>query len=286
MSRRSFVFRARDKELALGRRTCLMGIVNVTPDSFSDGGHFEVPAVAVAHGLRLLEEGADILDIGGESSRPGADPISEQEEIDRVVPVIERIRLETRLPISVDTWKSGVARAAIRAGADIVNDISSLRFDPEMGGVARREKAGLVLMHMRGTPATMQTLPPSEDIIAEVVEGSRAAVSEAFKWGILRDRILLDPGIGFGKTAQDNLVLLNRLSFLDEFDLPVLVGPSRKSFLGTILNRPVQDRAMGTAAACSAAILRGAHVLRVHDVGPVRQISDVVDAILAEQFEP
>ncbi len=168
MSRRSFVFRARDKELLLGCRTRLMGIVNVTPDSFSDGGHFEAPEIAAGHALQLAEEGADILDIGGESSRPGANPISEQQEIDRVVPVIERIRAETRLPISVDTWKSGVAKAAIRAGADIVNDISSLRFDPEVGAVAGREKAGLVLMHMRGTPATMQTLPPSGDILGEV----------------------------------------------------------------------------------------------------------------------
>jgi dihydropteroate synthase len=286
MSRRSFVFRARDKELSLGCRTRLMGIVNVTPDSFSDGGHFEVPDIAVGHALQLAEDGADILDIGGESSRPGADPISEQQEIDRVVPVIERIRAETGLPISVDTWKSGVAQAAIRAGADIVNDISSLRFDAEIGAVVSREKAGLVLMHMRGTPATMQALPPSGDILGEVAEGLRDAVAQAFKLGVPHDRILLDPGIGFGKTAQDNLVLLNRLSFLDELELPILVGPSRKSFLGRILSRPVHERVMGTAGACAAAIWRGAHVLRVHDVGPVRQISDVVDAILAEQFEP
>jgi len=286
MSRRSFVFRARDKELSLGCRTRLMGIVNVTPDSFSDGGHFEVPEIAAAHALQLAEDGADILDIGGESSRPGADPISEQQEIDRVVPVIERIRAETGLPISVDTWKSGVARAAIRAGADIVNDISSLRFDPEVCAVVSREKAGLVLMHMRGTPATMQELPPSADILGEVAEGLRNGVAQAFKMGVPHDRILVDPGIGFGKTAQDNLVLLNRLYFLDELELPILVGPSRKSFLGRILNRPVHERVMGTAGACAVAIWKGAHVLRVHDVGPVRQISDVVDAILAEQFEP
>jgi dihydropteroate synthase len=262
-----------------------MGVVNVTPDSFSDGGCFVEAEAAADHCIRLLDEGADILDIGGESSRPGAEAISEQQEIDRILPVIEQIRPETEMPISVDTWKAGVARAALGIGADMVNDISSLRFDPDLGKVVADTGAGIVLMHMRGTPATMQNLPPSLDIVRGVENGLREAVGKAYKSGIAHDRILLDPGIGFGKTLQDNLVLLNRLPFLDVLELPVLVGPSRKSFLGRILNRPVQERVMGTAGACAVCILRGAHVLRVHDIGAVRQISDVVDAILVEDFE-
>ena len=285
MSRRSFLFRARDKCLVLGARTCLMGIVNVTPDSFSDGGCFEETETAVDHCIRLLDEGADILDIGGESSRPGAESISEQLEIDRILPVIEQLRPETEMPISVDTWKAGVARAALGTGADMINDISSLRLDPDLGKAVVETGAGIVLMHMRGTPATMQSLPPSRDIVRDVGDGLREAVGDAYKSGIAHDRILLDPGIGFGKTLQDNLVLLNQLSFLSDLELPVLVGPSRKSFLGRILNRPVHERIMGTAGACAVGILRGAHVLRVHDIGAVRQISDVVDAILAEDFE-
>jgi dihydropteroate synthase len=285
MARARYLLRARDKTLELGLRTRLMAVVNVTPDSFSDGGRFLSPERAVEHGLRLVEAGADILDIGAESTRPGAIPVSEEEELERILPVLEGLRRETAIPVSVDTYKARIAEEALRLGADIVNDISALRFDARMATVAAEFRAGVVLMQMRGTPASMHRLSPSRDILSEVRRDLQVAVDKATSAGIARDRMLLDPGIGFGKNAAENLVLLNRLTELAGLNLPILVGPSRKSFIGGILGRPVQDRLLGTAAASAVCILRGSHLLRVHDVGEIGQVARVVDAILAEQIE-
>jgi len=261
-----------------------MGILNVTPDSFSDGGRFPDADRAVDRCLQMVAEGADFVDIGGESSRPGARPVSVAEELSRVLPVITRLRPQTNAFISIDTTKSEVAKEALAAGADIVNDISSLRFDPDVAVVASEAGAGLVLMQMRGTPATMQQLPPSTDLFGEVLSDLQVAVNTAYKCGISRDRILLDPGIGFGKTSEQNLQLMNRLWFLSGLGCPVLVGPSRKSFIGKVLNRSVDDRLFGTAAACAVCALRGAHVLRVHDVEEIRQVVDVVDSLSSERI--
>lgn len=280
--RPAFRFRTRDKEIRLGARTKVMGILNVTPDSFSDGGLFQDRAKAAEQALKLVEAGADLLDVGGESSRPGAQPVSEETELNRVLPVVEEIRGSTDIPISVDTCKASVARAAIEAGADIVNDISALSFDPEMRRVVSRTRVGLILMHMRGTPRTMQQLPASLEIMGEIRKGLEQAIGLARAAGVANDRIVIDPGIGFGKTVQDNLKILNQLSLLHELGFPLLIGSSRKSFIGNILGGGVFDRVFGTAASVAAAVMRGAHIVRVHDVREMRQVVDVVDAILNE----
>ena len=282
MSRRAYVLRARDKKLELGRRTRVMGVVNITPDSFFDGGRFFERSKAVEYCLQLVESGADIVDLGGESSRPGAEPVSVQEELERVLPVLQEVRKQVPVLISVDTCKSEVAREALKEGADIVNDISAFRLDPEMPRVVKEWDAAVVLMHMRGTPQIMQELPPSEDILEEVQTDLQAAVSKASENGIPEESIIIDPGIGFGKTVEDNCRILNRLSFLESFDLPVLVGTSRKSFLGGILDIPAQDRIWGSAASVAVAIMRGAHIVRLHDVAELTQVAPITDAILTE----
>ena len=259
-----------------------MGIVNVTPDSFSDGGLFYEPEKAVQQALQLVEDGADLLDVGGESSRPGAQPVSVEAELDRILPVVREIRGGTDIPISVDTYKAPVARAVIEAGADIINDISALRLDPELGRIVSRSGAGLILMHMRGTPGSMQQIPPSPEIVAEIRKDLGLAIRQAGAAGVASDRIVVDPGIGFGKTVQDNLKVLNQLSFLHELGFPVLTGSSRKSFIGDILGAGVSDRVFGTAASVAASVIRGAHIVRVHDVREMREVVDVVDAILNE----
>lgn len=261
-----------------------MGVVNITPDSFYDGGRYLDPDKAVEHALALADQGADILDLGGESSRPGAKPVCAAEEIDRVLPVLEALRPRFSGMISVDTYKAPVAEAVLEGGADIINDISAFRFDPQLPQVVARWQAGVVLMHSRGTPETMQTLPPSPDILAEIQSTLQEALETARQSQIGRDRILLDPGIGFGKTAEQNLQIVNRLSALEAFHLPLLVGTSRKSFIGRILNQPPEERLLGSLASSGAAVLRGACVLRVHDVRETRQVTDVIDAILAERF--
>jgi len=280
--RKWYRFKARDTILELGPRTLLMGILNVTPDSFSDGGCFYETRAAVEQGLRLAEIGADIIDIGGESTRPGSRPVLVGEELSRVLPVVEELSRLISIPISIDTTKSEVARRCLEAGASIVNDISALQFDPEMGDVVRRFNAGIVLMHMRGEPGTMHLLEASRNILEEVMRDLGKAIEKARDSGIPRDRIMVDPGIGFGKNTRENLQILNRLSMLESFDLPILVGPSRKSFIGRILKRQENDRLFGTAAASAAAILHGAHALRIHDVAEIRQVSDVIDAIETE----
>jgi len=261
--------------MPIGERPLIMGILNVTPDSFSDGGLFLSVDNAVAHAERLVSEGADIVDVGGESTRPGGEPISAEEEIGRVVPVIEALAARfPAVPLSVDTTKSEVARAALDAGAAIVNDISALRFDFYVADAVARAGAGLVLMHSRGTPATMHRLPPVADIMEEVTSSLRASIHMAERRGVKRESIVIDPGIGFGKSQEQNVELISKLDQLIAAfpEYPLLIGTSRKSFIGRILAdddgnpAPASDRLHGTMATVTAAVLKGAHIIRVHDV--------------------
>ena len=265
-----------------------MAILNVTPDSFSDGGQFRELDHALGHAERMLEEGADLLDIGGESTRPGGSPVSPQEELRRVVPVVEALARKFDVPISVDTTKAAVARAALNAGAEIINDISALRFDPHLADEAARLRAGLVLMHSLGTRETLHTVAPVEDILPEVVGKLRTGIEEAERRGVARESIAIDPGIGFGKTQEQNLELLARLDLLarDFADLPLLVGTSRKRFIGALLgNLPPAERLHGTMATVAAAILRGAHIVRVHDVLAAVHTARIAEAIKAVNRE-
>jgi dihydropteroate synthase len=254
-----------------------MGVLNVTPDSFSDGGLHVDPDRAVAHALTMIEEGADFIDIGGESTRPGSDPVPAEEELRRVLPVIRELAKRTDAPLSIDTYKSEVAEAALDAGAVIVNDISAMTMDARMAEVVARRRASVVLMHMRGTPKTMQANPHYDDVVAEVKLFLRQQVEHAQRVGI--EQIIIDPGIGFGKTLEHNLTLMRELHAFNELGFPVLVGPSRKSFIGTILNLPVEKRLEGTAAAVAACVLRGAHIVRVHDVQAMKRVARVADAL-------
>ena len=255
-------------------RTLIMGILNVTPDSFSDGGQFLSLDAALAQAEQMIAEGADIVDVGGESTRPGGEPVSIEEEIKRVVPVIEALSSRTSTPISVDTTKSEVARAALEAGAAIVNDISALRVDFYVADAVARAGAGLVLMHTRGTPATMHRMPPVADIMEEVTSSLRASIHMAERRGVARESIVIDPGIGFGKTQEQNLELIAKLDQLSSAfpDYSLLVGPSRKSFIGRLLADdtgtpvPSSERLHGTMAVVAIAVLKGAHIVRVHDV--------------------
>lgn len=254
-------------------RPAVMGILNVTPDSFSDGGRsFEVEA-AVAHALRLIEDGADLLDVGGESTRPGATPVSADEEIRRVVPVIEALRGRIAVPISIDTMKAEVARAALAAGAEVVNDVGGATLDPAMIDVVAEAGAGLVIMHMRGTPTTMQQDPRYADVVAEVLDFLAAAVERAERAGIARHRIAVDPGIGFGKRTEHNVALLRGIPRLSELGCAVLIGTSRKGLLGKWTGRETGDRRVASVASALAALAAGADVVRVHDV------AETVDAI-------
>ncbi|MBI1994117.1 MAG: dihydropteroate synthase [Deltaproteobacteria bacterium] len=261
------------------RRTALMGVVNVTPDSFSDGGRYFEPAQAISHGVKLVEEGADIIDVGGESTRPGARPVSGREEVERVIPVIRGLRRELSAPISVDTYKADVAKAALDAGADMVNDISALRFDPAMAPLIAAEKVPVVLMHMRGTPRTMQRRPHYRDVVEEVREFLRDRIRFAVQAGVDLERIIVDPGIGFGKELEHNLALLRALPALADLGRPVLVGPSRKTFIGKILDVGPEERLEGSLAAAVAAVLGGASVIRTHDVKEARRAIRVADAM-------
>jgi dihydropteroate synthase len=270
------------RALTVGARTLVMGVLNVTPDSFSDGGRFFDLEGAVARAGEMVAEGADIIDVGGESTRPGSEPVSVEEELRRVVPVIERVAQKFDVAVSVDTTKSEVARATLDAGAEIVNDISALRFDFRVADECARAGAGLVLMHMRGTPATMQRQPFAADVFADVTKGLRAAVAMAERRGVARSQIAVDPGVGFGKSSEQNVELVARLDRLSaEFpDLTLLVGTSRKSFIGKLLgDAPPSERLHGTMATVTAAVLRGAHVIRVHDVRAAVETVRVADAI-------
>lgn len=257
-----------------------MGVLNVTPDSFSDGGRFVDASAALAQARLLVEEGADILDIGGESTRPGSAPVSLDTELGRILPVVEAVVSELPVVISVDTRKAEVARQALHAGAHLVNDISALEFDPQMAGVVRDFGAGLVLMHMQGSPESMQQDPYYEDVVTEVLEALRTSVQNARKAGIPRECLAVDPGIGFGKTVEQNLQLLAGLPFFQEVNVPVLVGTSRKSFIGKILNREVEDRLPGTLASVTLAVAYGAHIVRVHDVAACGDAARLAEALI------
>lgn len=260
-------------------RTWIMGVVNVTPDSFSDGGRFLAPDAAIRHGLALAESGADILDVGGESTRPGAEAVTEEEERARVLPVIEGLIRAGAPPVSVDTSKAGVARAALAAGAVMVNDVTGFHADPAMAGVAADAGAAVCLMHIQGTPRTMQAAPRYQDLMGEVLDWLEEGITRAVAAGVPRDRICVDPGIGFGKTLEHNLHLLKHLRALHVLGRPVLVGTSRKSFIGRITGAPVEGRLLGTIASVVAAALHGAHILRVHDVKECAEALKVADAI-------
>jgi len=277
--------------MPIGERTLIMGILNVTPDSFSDGGQFVTLDAALAQAEQMVAEGADIIDVGGESTRPGGEPISADEEIRRVVPVVEALAERTEVPISVDTTKSEVARAALDAGAAIVNDISALRFDFYVADAVARAGAGLVLMHSRGTPATMHRLPPVADIMHEVTHSLRASINMAERRGVKRESIVIDPGIGFGKSQAQNLELIANLDQLIAVfpDYPLLIGTSRKSFIGRILAdesgtpAPAEARLHGSLATMTAAILHGAHIVRVHDLKATRETIHVAESIRDNQ---
>jgi dihydropteroate synthase len=275
-------FRARGKTFELGQRTWLVGVVNVTPDSFFNGGLYFEPARAIERALALATEGADIIDIGGESSRPGSNPIPAKEEKKRILPVVEVLKQKNDVLISVDTTKAEVAEAALAAGADIINDISAGRFDPRMLPVAARSGAGLILMHMKGTPRTMQIAPHYDDVLGEVKAFLRERLEAAEACGVPRESVLLDPGIGFGKKLEHNLVLLNNLGALADLERPLLVGISRKSFIGKILKLEAPDRLEGTIAAAVVSILHGASLLRVHDLQAVKRAVAVAEAILSQ----
>jgi dihydropteroate synthase len=260
-------------------RPLLMGIVNVTPDSFFDGGQYYDPQRAVAHALRLVAEGADLLDIGAESTRPGALPVDEHEERRRLLPVVTAVARAVSVPISVDTSKAEVARAALDAGAVMVNDVTALRGDRAMVDVVAEAGAGLVVMHMQGIPETMQQAPHYDDVVGDVAQFLAERSRFAMDHGIERDRIVLDPGIGFGKTLTHNLDLLANLHAFTELGFPLLVGPSRKGFIGQLTHQSVDARAWGTAAVIALAVQQGARILRVHDVGPMRDVVSVADAV-------
>jgi len=277
--RRLYSLRVRGRETVLGSRTWLMGVLNVTPDSFSDGGLHLATDAAIRHGLDLFAAGADIVDVGGESTRPGAVAQSPQAEIRRVVPVITGLRQCSAGLLSVDTTKSDVARAALDAGADIVNDISGLGFDPALAGLVAERGVPIVLMHLRGSFHDIHRQPRYDDVMGEVCTELAQAVERALRGGVARSQIVVDPGIGFAKAAPHSLEVLRRLPELASLRCPILVGPSRKSFIGTVLERPVGERIWGTAAAVAACCFGGAHIVRVHDVAEMLQVVRVCDAI-------
>lgn len=257
-----------------------MGILNVTPDSFSDGGIYLNIKNALKHVKRMAAEGVDIIDVGGESSRPGAEPVSLKEELKRIIPVIKFIAKETNVPISIDTYKAEVAKEAVEAGASIINDISGLRFDPKMVGVAAKAGVPVVIMHMKGTPRNMQNRPVYKDVVKEILTFFRERISFAINNGIRKSSIIVDPGIGFGKTVRHNLEIINRLSEFRVLGAPILLGPSRKSFIGKILNATVDKRLEGTAAAVAIGIANGANILRVHDIKAMCDVAKIADAII------
>ncbi len=273
------IWRCGSRFLELGSKPCIMAVLNVTPDSFSDGGKFFCLEQAVDRALAMEAEGADIIDVGGESTRPFAESLSESDELRRVIPVIERLAGHLTIPISIDTYKSVVARESLAAGAEIVNDISALTFDPEMASIIAGSAAGVVLMHTRGRPADMQRNTVYQDLVPEIISffGEILAVADAA--GIGSDRTVIDPGIGFGKDLQGNLEILRRLDEFDSLGRPVLVGTSRKSFIGEVLGRQVDDRLFGTAATVAAAILHGASIVRVHDIRAMRDVAMIAYAI-------
>lgn len=271
--------------LDFSKRSYIMGILNVTPDSFSDGGFYFNEKKAIEHGLRLVQEGADIIDIGGESTRPGSDPVSVEEELRRTIPVIKVLSREINIPISIDTYKAEVARRALEAGATMVNDISGLRFDPDMPKVVAEYDVPVVIMHIKGRPKDMQFNPSYEALIPEIMDYLRISMRLAIKFGVREDRIIIDPGIGFGKTFEHNLKILNNLKEFTLLEKPVAIGVSRKAFIGKILgDLPPMERLEGTAASVAIAIYNGANIVRVHDVKEIVKVARVVDSIMRERI--
>ena len=281
---KKFRLKLRSGTLVLGERTLVMGVLNVTPDSFSDGGKYEQPGIAIEHALALELAGADLLDIGGESTRPGSEETSASQELDRILPVLQGLRGRLKIPISVDTRRSAVAELAIRADAEIINDVSGLNNDARIAEIAAKYGVPLILMHMRGEPGTMQRGPFARDVIRDVTRGLRESVARARKAGVVKSQIILDPGIGFGKSYSQNYELLQKLPQLAALGYPLLVGSSRKGFLGATLARDgtpalPEERIWGTAATVTASILGGAHIVRVHDVAEMVQVARVADCV-------
>jgi dihydropteroate synthase len=270
----------KDHVFDFSKRTYIMGILNVTPDSFSDGGLYFDINTAVEHALRMVEEGADIIDVGGESTRPGSEAVPLDEEIRRVIPVIEAIAKKVKVPISIDTYKARVAELAIQAGASIVNDISGLRFDRSMADVVAGYKVAIVIMHIKGTPKNMQQNPTYDALIPEIMDYLREGIMIAKKAGVVEDKVIIDPGIGFGKTVEHNLEIIRRLDEFTGLERPILIGPSRKSFIGKILgDLPVTERLEGTASVVAIGIFNGANIIRVHDIKEMVRVARMADAI-------
>ena len=260
--------------------TLIMGILNVTPDSFSDGGKFDNPKQAASHATKMIEDGADIIDIGGESTRPGAEPVSIDEELNRTIPVIEAIRDQSDCIISIDTYKSKVAESALDAGANMVNDISGLTFDEGMASLVAEKETPVVIMHIKGTPLDMQKEPHYEDLMEEIKDYFTAKIAKAKEAGIPNTNIILDPGIGFGKRLEDNFELIRELKQICAMEYPILIGPSRKSFIGTVLNLPITERLEGTLASITAGVMNGARIVRVHDIMAVRRTIAITEKIM------
>jgi dihydropteroate synthase len=279
LSRAHYTIRCRKRTFTLGKRTLLMGVLNVTPDSFSDGGLFFDKKTAIAHGLKMVEEGADFIDIGGESTRPGSKPLGLDEELRRVIPVIESLAKEADAPISIDTYKSAVAKKAIEAGAQIINDISGLNLDPSLSQVAAKEDVPLVLMHIRGNPETMQKKIHYDSLFSEIIQYLRNSIQRAESAGVDPEQIIIDPGIGFGKTVEDNLLILKNLQEFKILGKPLLLGTSRKSFIGKILNADVTGRLEGTLSSIVVGALNGAHIIRCHDVLQAKRAIAITDAV-------
>lgn len=281
INRNEFVLKTSRREIALGERTLVMGILNVTPDSFSDGGIFYAPDKAIERGRRMAEEGADIIDIGGESTRPGSASVPAHVELKRVIPVIEGLTKKIKIPVSIDTKKAKVAGQAVDAGAEIVNDVSALNGDRKMAQTVADKRAALVLMHMRGKPAGMQKGNLEyNDLMGEIAEYLKKSCDKAIKAGVKKNSIVIDPGIGFGKTLQDNYRIIKNLSGLKALGLPVLIGTSRKSFIGNVTGEEPRERLEGTAATVAAAIMNGCHIVRVHDVAAMKKVAAITDAIV------
>jgi dihydropteroate synthase len=285
--RKAFRLRLRSGIMTLGKRTLVMGVLNVTPDSFSDGGKFFDPKLAVEHALKMQKAGADVLDIGAESTRPGSEAISAVEELRRLLPVLDGLRGKLKIPISVDTQKAAVAEIALGAGAQILNDVSGLRSDPRLAKVAARYGAPLILMHMRGSPRTMQKGPFARDVLPDVISGLRRSVGVARQAGVAKWQIVIDPGIGFGKSFAQNYELLAKLPELAKLGYPIMVGTSRKGFLGATLAKngkpaPPEQRLWATATTVAASVLNGAHMVRVHDVAEMAQVARVSDCLVEQ----
>ncbi|MBP9855595.1 MAG: dihydropteroate synthase [Candidatus Omnitrophica bacterium] len=283
--RKNFILKARTFALELGHQTRIMGIVNVTPDSFSQDGQYKSGLnykKAVAYAINMVKNGADILDIGGESSRPGAKKITIKEELKRIIPIIEALYSKTKIPISVDTYKPIVAKEALKAGASLVNTIKGCDVPTQLIQHVRDYDAAIILMHMKGTPLTMQKKISYSDVMVEIIKSLQKSKEKCLEKGIKSDKIVLDPGIGFGKSIQHNLSIINRLNMLTILNCPLLIGTSRKSFIGNILNKNTNERLIGTLATVSAATMRGAHIIRVHDVAAAKETVKMMDAILNE----